>query len=195
MPESERRSLTLAGRRRAWHSRSGRASAVLPAADGNAASAALAPPRYVPGRSAPLQPAGVRGAGPPAAPAYVCERMCEVGGGGRASVPTQPAGTKFPVPFLMGLGCPYQMLLAASCLLWDRNSRGLGTSWIIAVLNESLTNLVKNEFQRARSRGEGARGVGTPISALQRLKQEDSLSSRTAWDTEGDDVSNKELSL
>ncbi|MEJ1269418.1 hypoxia inducible factor 1 alpha subunit [Cricetulus griseus] len=77
VPESERRSLTLAGRRRAWHSRSGRASAVLPAADGNAASAALAPPRYVPGRSAPLQPAGVRGAGPPAAPAYVCERMCE----------------------------------------------------------------------------------------------------------------------
>lgn len=181
MPESERRSLTLAGRRRAWHSCSGRASAVLPAADGKAASAALAPPRYVPGRSAPLLPAGVRGAGPPAAPAYVCERMCEVGGGGRASVPTQPAGTKFPVPDLLGLGCPSLMLSAATCLLWGRNSRSLGTYWIIAVLNESLTNLVKNEeLQRARRR-RGSNRSPPEAEAGGFLEFKDSLGYRGRW--------------
>lgn len=54
--------------------------AVLPAAGGNAARVGLAPPRYVPGLSAQLRPACVRGAGPPAAPAYVFECMCEAGG-------------------------------------------------------------------------------------------------------------------
>lgn len=60
---------------------------MLPAADGKAASVSLAPPLYVPGRSARLLPAGVRGAGPPAAPAYVYERTCEVGG---AAAPRSP---------------------------------------------------------------------------------------------------------
>lgn len=100
----EQRSLTLAGRRGACYSCTRQASAVLPAADGKAASVALAPPLYVPGRSAPLLPAGVRGAGPPAAPAYVYERTCKVGGGSRASAPTQPAATEIPGRFGMGPG-------------------------------------------------------------------------------------------
>lgn len=141
----EQRSLTLAGRRGACYSCTRQASAVLPAAGGKAASVSLAPPLYVPGRSARLLPAGVRGAGPPAAPAYVYERTCEVGGGSRVSVPTQPGRPRSQVALGWGLGCPYQVLSTVSCPLWGRNFRGLWTCWIIAVFNESLSNLAKNE--------------------------------------------------